>query len=209
MVTSQLLNQDAVDVQLIDLGGGGDRRVEIVDVVNGKLTAKVDVSKSVEISSARRTVAFVDRQSGKGWVRQSQGLAGFTTKAEPTVTGLGQKAAVVVGADGTAHFLNRAKSVVTPVSLDASGVPVVGSPVELKGQLGDKVEMTAVGSVPVVLDRVKSLVFVPRRHHGADVSRACSIRIHRFGFSGGFQVLLRQRAGGLAGTGSSGHGRCG
>ena len=159
--SQSLLNQDAVDVQLIDLGGGGDRRVEIVDVVNGKLTAKVDVSKSVEISSARRTVAFVDRQSGKGWVRQSQGLAGFTTKAEPTVTGLGQKAAVVVGADGTAHFLNRAKSVVTPVSLDASGVPVVGSPVELKGQLGDKVEMTAVGSVPVVLDRVKSLVFVP------------------------------------------------
>ena len=113
--SQSLLNQDAVDVQLIDLGGGGDRRVEIVDVVNGKLTAKVDVSKSVEISSARRTVAFVDRQSGKGWVRQSQGLAGFTTKAEPTVTGLGQKAAVVVGADGTAHFLNRAKSVVVLV----------------------------------------------------------------------------------------------
>lgn len=156
-----VLNQDAVDVQLIDLGGGGDRRVEIVDVVNGKLTAKVDVSKGVEISSARRTVAFVDRQSGKGWVRHTQALAGFTTKADPTVTGLGQKASVVVGSDGTAHFLSRSKSAVTPVTLDASGVPVVGKAVELKGQVGDQVEMTAVGSVPVVLDRAKSTVFVP------------------------------------------------
>ncbi|KAA1374686.1 Ig-like domain-containing protein [Aeromicrobium fastidiosum] len=152
------LHQEAADVQVVDLGGGANKRVMVVDVAGGTAGKALELPKTVTVSAGRRTVAIVDTQSGLGWVKASTSMSGFTVKDPAVVKGLGPKSVVSVGADGTAYFLDRAHGAVVPVSLDANGAAVKGAAIDLDAEIGDDAMMTIVGDRPVVLDRGSATV---------------------------------------------------
>ncbi|MBS4754148.1 fibronectin type III domain-containing protein [Nocardioides sp. zg-ZUI104] len=147
--TATAVYQEAGSVQVYDDGGGGPTRsVAAVDVLTGVATP-VPVPPTFEAVAGRATVAILDDESGRVWLRRADRLEGFeTTPADVEVS---PRSSVTVSATGTALVLDRATGEVASWSLDASGRPVAGPTYAFGEPFEDDPALSAVGDVPVVL----------------------------------------------------------
>ena len=85
-------------------------------------------------------------------MRTSETFRGFAQDETDPDVEVGRGGALAVGTDGTAWFVSRKRRTVTPVTIDQSGLPVRGAARELGSALGDDLDVTAVGDVPVIFD---------------------------------------------------------
>ena len=131
----------------------GGRSLRQIDVAAGSAAINpIELNADTKVAFGRDSVALLDTESGKGWLRTSETFRGFVQDdAEPDVD-VGRGGALAVGTDGTGWFVSRKRRTVTPVTIDQSGLPVRGTARELGSPLGDDLEVTAVGDVPVILD---------------------------------------------------------
>ncbi|MFZ2503410.1 MAG: Ig-like domain-containing protein [Nocardioides sp.] len=138
---------------------GGARSLRRVDVAAGVLGDPIELPTGAVAAYGGGTVALLDAESGKAWVRSVDTIQGFTVKLDPDLE-LGADAAVAVGLDGTAWFVNPARHTVTPVRMVA-GLPEVGDPEDLGGTLGESLQVTLVGDHVLVLDRESGSILQP------------------------------------------------
>ena len=106
--------------------GSGARGLRQVDVAAGAAGDPIELNPSTVVAFGEETIAMLDTETGKGWVRTSQTISGFAQdEADPDVT-VGRDGALTVGTNGTAWFVSSARRTVTPVMVDQSGLPVTG-----------------------------------------------------------------------------------
>ena len=133
--------------------GSGARGLRQVDVAAGAAGDPIELSPSTVVAFGGETIAMLDTETGKGWVRTSQTISGFAQdEADPDVT-VGRYGALTVGTNGTAWFVSSARRMITSVAIDQSGLPVAGDARELGTPLSRSLQVSAVGDVPVILDR--------------------------------------------------------
>ena len=137
---------------LLDIRSGG-RALRQIDVAAGRAGDPIQLSPTTIVAFGEETIALLDTETGRGWVRTSQTIRGFAQdEVDPDVT-VGRSGALAVGTDGTAWFVSSQKRTITPVSIDESGLPVAGAAREVGTRLGKSLQVSAVGDVPVILDR--------------------------------------------------------
>ncbi|GAA2105184.1 Ig-like domain-containing protein [Nocardioides furvisabuli] len=145
---------------LLDVKSGG-RGVRQVDVAAGTALDPVPLSADTTVALGGDTIAMLDRETGEVWVRTTQTIQGFTADQTPADLEAGRDAALAVGQDGTAYVVNREKRTLTTVTIDASGLAAAAEPVAVDARLSTDLEVTVVGTTPVVLDREAEVLVVP------------------------------------------------
>ena len=114
----------------------------------------------------------VTAPDGRVWVLTPEQAAGFDpTQGAPTFAARGKQPVVTVTASGTVLVLDG--STLTPYPRDPDGKdPKPGAPIELGGVATkpESVQMTAVGDVPVVLDRENRLLRIGEKGRAVDLS---------------------------------------
>ena len=142
--------QEAASVQVFDDGGGnGDKTFFVADVVRGT-TLPVALPATFEVAANRDTVAILDDESGRVWIRRSDQLEGFNDTVAPNFT-VSERSGVIVSRSGTAMVANRQKGTVTAWELNSSGAPVKGKEYDFDTEFTDDATLTTVGDTPVVL----------------------------------------------------------
>lgn len=140
----------------------GARGLRRIDVAAGRAGDLIDLPATTIAAFGKDTLAMLDTETGQGWVRTSDTIQGFNPELTPDIS-VGRGGTVTVGADGTAWFVSRSRRTATPVTIQA-GLPSLGEPRELGGKLGTSLQASAVGDIPLVLDRDAATLFRP----GAD-----------------------------------------
>ncbi|WP_353810205.1 Ig-like domain-containing protein [Agromyces sp. SYSU T00194] len=142
--------QDGEDVFLYDESVGA---VERVDPAFTTLGQRVDVPPGSQVRFGGRTLAVLS-PAGELWVTDAAGdLALSTADAEP-VAALGEGARVVVSRDGTVFATSPEQRTLVRIDQGDAEASATRLPA-----LGDH-ELTAVGDVPVVLDRDANAIVV-------------------------------------------------
>jgi predicted secreted protein len=187
------VHQKATSVFLdVRSGGTGLRQV---DVAAGAAGDPIALASTTRVAFGGETVAMLDSESGAVWVRTSDTVRGFTADQTPPDLEVGRDGAVAVGQDGTAFVVSRDQRTITSITIGASGLAVVGEPVVLAGELSDDLQVTAVGSRPVVLDREAGRLVQPEVEPvRVELGDATSARLQQPGPSAG-SVYLATRDG--------------
>jgi hypothetical protein len=156
--TSDDVFQEGASVQVFDDGGGGDERtLRVANPLDGTVSEPVVLSDTHVASAARDTVAILDRETGEAWLRRADQLADLSFDTAPPDVEVSERSTVVVSKNGTVLLADRSAHTVTSYRLDATGLPVEQEAFEFDSEFTDDVELTAVGDVPVALDRGKVL----------------------------------------------------
>ncbi|MGF6824132.1 hypothetical protein M2317_003061, partial [Microbacterium sp. ZKA21] len=136
--------------------------VAAVDPARVTLGDATSIPGDGKVDLGAKTVAILDRESGDLWVEPVTGLSGFEFVSAKPVLELGRNADVVVGDDGTVYGVSPSKSAVFTLPVDAQGDPLEPTQTAVEGLKKDsKPSITAVGDVPVVLDRQAGVVSSP------------------------------------------------
>ena len=136
--------------------------VTAVDPARVTLTDSAALTGDSKVALGHLTTAILDRPSGSLWVVSAQGLAGFDIKATDPIAELGEDADVTVGVDGTVYGLSPEKGEVVTIPADPQGEPLEPQTASI-GEIAKPraASITAVGSVPVVLDATAGEVRTP------------------------------------------------
>ena len=150
--------QNAGKVLLVDDGAGS---VSPVDVARLKLDGTVRPPTGAEVALGGSTVAVLDDEEGLLWVVPFAGVASFDAEnLEPTAE-VGGEGVVQVAQDGTVFVVVPATGELTKVTTTATGTVEEVTTSTVPVGKGDEVELTTVGSEPVVLNRTQSQLVLP------------------------------------------------
>lgn len=150
--------QNAGKVLLVDDGAGS---VSPVDVARLKLDGTVRPPTGAKVALGGSTVAVLDGEEGLLWVVPFAGVASFDAEnLEPTAE-LGGEGVVQVSQDGTVYAVVPATGELTKVTTTATGTVEEVTSSKVPVGKGDEVEVTTVGSEPVVLNRTQSQLVLP------------------------------------------------
>lgn len=142
-------------------------------------TAAVETLASVELPADSTVALGGDRVAiaagdGRVWILTPEQAAAFTPAAmEPVHTAEGQRPLVSVGTDGTVFVLDGSTLHRFPRTEDTTS-PRADDPVEIAGLSDDaeSVELTVVGTQPVILDRAASLLRIGEQGREVDLNAA-------------------------------------
>lgn len=137
----------------------GDLRPLDVAGVSLGTKIQVPVGASVSLGGGTLVVAAADQ----AWVLPATSAADFSKK-HATLTGLGSNGtgySAIAGADGVAHAYSATDQTMTNVTIGSTGIPVRQSETMPTGRADRDIVVSAVGSIPVVLDQDAGTVTVP------------------------------------------------
>ncbi|MDT0156115.1 Ig-like domain-containing protein [Microbacterium sp. ARD32] len=142
--------QDQSSVLIVD---SGSNTIAPVDPARVSLAGSVKLAGESQVALGASTVAVMENSSGRLWVMAFSALSGFDPRSTEPVVTLGENSAVTVGADGAVYGVAGAKGQIVTIETDAQGAPAGRSTTEIgKVDKHKRPTITAVGSVPVVLD---------------------------------------------------------
>lgn len=148
-----VLQQDA-RVLARDLGG---EAVSPIDPANLALRGTAGVSADAAVGLGGGVAAVLDPAAGLLWVMPAETVASFSAEGtEPTLTGL-EDGALAVALDGTVHV--AAKGQLLSIFPGADAEPLV-TPLQDVAER-HVLDVTAVGSEAVVLDRTTAMLHLP------------------------------------------------
>ncbi|MFD5224362.1 Ig-like domain-containing protein [Microbacterium sp. NPDC058342] len=150
------VQQDGSAVVVVD---SGNSTVTAVDPARVALADTTTVPGDSQVALGGRTVAVMDRGSGRLWVVPFQGIAGFEPRGAEPLAELGKNAAVTVGRDGTVHGVSTERGEILSITTDVQGLVQEEKTTSI-GEIDDAESptITAVGDTPVVLDSAGTLI---------------------------------------------------
>ncbi|WP_308492628.1 Ig-like domain-containing protein [Microbacterium terrisoli] len=148
--------QSGQTVLMHDVAG---HSVSTVDPSTVALSGSAKIAAGAQVALGGETVAILDPAKGALWVMPAAAVAAFTPGGMKPQASLGAGAAVTVGTDGTVYGVSASSQTLVTVPVDAQGAPLSVQRQKLDG-LGESAEVsvTAVGTVPVVLDAASGVV---------------------------------------------------
>ncbi|RXR23569.1 fibronectin type III domain-containing protein [Oerskovia turbata] len=150
--------QNAGKVLLVDDGAGS---VSPVDVARLKLVGSVRPPTGADVAMGGSSVAVLDGEKGLLWVLPFAGATSFDPETTEPVAEVDGEGVVQVSQDGTVYALVPATGELTKVSTAATGTAQEVTTSKVPVAKGDEVELTTVGSAPVVLNRTRSELVLP------------------------------------------------
>ena len=130
---------------------------------------------AAQVALGGSVAAVLDPASGKVWAAvvgagSDASLSGLATTGSPLVKVPGASA-VAVGQDGTVYVASPHQLVTIPYEAGALG-PAQTTP--LNAGLGSSLELTAVGSTPIILDAAHERVLIPTTNKSVTIPDASS-----------------------------------
>ena len=121
-----------------------------------RAAGQADLPGTSQVALGGSVSALIETKSGRAWVRPGTGVTAVKPKEDDPDLDVGADAAVAVGVDGTAYAVSGRDG--TMATLTAAGLKSTRS---LPGVVSrDKIEISAVGAIPVVLDPGASMLFL-------------------------------------------------
>ena len=137
---------------------GSDKTIVPIDVAKATGGSPTALPSGTEVAYNGGVFALRDAATGRTWVQDQALLTTVTAKSKDFVADDVVGAAVAPA--GTAYLVHRDGTVST-AGFDAAHKLSKGDAGELPAKPGDEVEVTVVGSTPVVLDRSSGQVLIP------------------------------------------------
>ena len=151
------VRQQADDVLLLDEQSA---TVAPIDAATMSVSSSAQLMPNAVVELGGPVTAILDPGSGELFVVKTAAVSGFDRAEAKPVAKLGKGADVAVAHDGTVFAASPKKGTVVTLPVDQNGA--VGEPEEQAvDALGSEVDIAAVGSVPVVLDRSSGVVLSP------------------------------------------------
>lgn len=151
--------QDGRTVLVVD---SGNSELTSVDPARVALGDSTTLPADAKVALGSETAAILDKKSGDLWVVPVEGISAFEVRGTEPLVELGTNADVAVAQDGTVFGLSSKRGEVITVPVDNEGSPLQPT-AEAVGEVGTSIapSITAVGSVPVVLDAAEGAVMTP------------------------------------------------
>lgn len=147
------LFQDANDVAAYDAATG---RLDPFDPATMLFMPGASLAPGSRVSSRGGTVGIIDAENDGLYVMTSKEIGGFSTSGRDPLAVLGKASVVVVGTGGAVHAVSlKGELVSVPDATSTLEVSHLGAFKERA-----KLQVTAVGDTPVVLDEVNGLVYL-------------------------------------------------
>ncbi|MEI2808768.1 MAG: Ig-like domain-containing protein [Nocardioides sp.] len=169
------VSQEGNRVLVHDLRAQG---VQPVETATWMLGQQAQLPKGAMAVQGEEVLAVGDPASGKLWILPVVEAGGFTPDLEPVAKNL-DGLSVTVGKDDLVHVLTPDSTVTTWSPTSDSWKPESAGEVGTINS-GDDVELTAVGRVPVVLDRTQGWVGTPG-HEPVDLDSSATVQLQQPG----------------------------
>lgn len=139
---------------------GAEKTIVPIDVAKAAPGSSTAIPPSAEVSYNGGVFALHDRTTGRVWVQDQDLLTSVTAKSKDFVAE--DVVGTAVGHDGTVYLLDDSGTIRT-AGFDEQGRLQDGESFDLGTAPGDEVEVSAVGSTPVVVDKTSGQLLVPDR----------------------------------------------
>ncbi|MFT4300082.1 MAG: Ig-like domain-containing protein [Aeromicrobium sp.] len=140
---------------------GTPRTLRAVDVATSTSSDPVELPETLDAAFGGQTIAMLDLKTGQAWVQTAANIGGFSAKASQEAIKVARDGAVAVSPAGVAYVLDRTSGEVTSFAVDENGQPVQQEVVDLGESLGEKVQLSVVGSTPVAYDENNGTLYRP------------------------------------------------
>ncbi|MFT4265178.1 MAG: Ig-like domain-containing protein [Nocardioides sp.] len=136
---------------------GSDTSIVPIDVAKATGGSPTAMPSGSQVAYNGGVFVMREPTSGKAWVQDQDLLTSITSKSKDYVAD--HVVGAAVGSDGTAYLVGS-DGAITTASYGDSGKLEKGDAGSVDG-VGDTVEVTAVGTTPVVLDKTSGQILVP------------------------------------------------
>jgi hypothetical protein len=149
------------DAQRVLLDSSSDSSASPVDPAQLILGGTMDLPAGAQVASGGSTTAVYDEDEGRLWVLPFDGAVGFDQKALKPTLKVGKGGTLAVGKEGTVFLAVPADSKLYTVPTGAQGGPQDSEESSIPVAGDAKVEVSAVGDKPVVLDQSSGNLVLP------------------------------------------------
>lgn len=139
---------------------GGAKTIVPIDVAKATGGSPTALPSGAEVAYNGGVFALRDAATGRAWVQDQDLLTTITAKSKDFVAD--DVVGTAVGEDGTAYLVHE-DGKVSAARLSRGGRLSTSDAGKLPAQPGDEVEVSAVGSTPVVLDKGSGQLLIPGR----------------------------------------------